>query len=73
MGAKDKMVSADLDQWEHPKRVVALAPIFFVIGWSVGFFAVPHFVESSMVEGVLNALFGMIGLLIGLVMLAVVD
>lgn len=73
MGVKDKVVATDLSQWNHPSRVVALTPLFFIIGWTVGFLFVPHVVESSLAESILNGLLGLIGLLLGIVILALVD
>lgn len=73
MTIKDKIVSLDLSEWNHPRRVVAFAPLLFVAGWSVGFFLVPHLVESSMMESLLNGLLGVIVLLFGIGVLAVFD
>lgn len=73
MEVKDKILSTDLNEWNNPKRMVALAPLFFVIGWSIGFLFSPHLVESSTEVSILNALFGVFGLLIGTVILAFID
>jgi len=73
MVMKDKVVSTDLSQWNHPRRVVALTPLFFVIGWTVGFFLVPHVVESSLTESILNGLLGVVGLLAAIAILALID
>ena len=70
---KDKVVSTNSSQWNHPRRVVALTPLFFVIEWTIGFFLVPHVVESSLTERILNGLLGVGGLRAGIVILALID
>jgi len=57
---------------ESPKASSVPDSAFFVIGWTVGFF-VPHVVESSLTESILNGLLGVVGLLAAIAILALID
>jgi hypothetical protein len=65
--------ATSLQRWNHPRRVLLWLPIITFCGFTVGYVAIPHFVESRTVAGIATALFGGLSVLLGGLLLAVLD
>ena len=73
MDVLNKVLSTDFEAWNHPLRAKLALPVFAIVGYTVGYFAIPHFVESRLLAGLTTALFGGLVVLLGGVLLALID
>lgn len=57
--------------WNHKLRVGILLPVFYMIGYVLGIFAAAQFVPTSPI--VVGAVSGGLGVLVGIIPLALID
>ena len=70
---RTRLVSTDLERWNHKWRAILSMPLCWPVGSAIGFFGGVHLLPSSVPDGVTVLLFGVAAMILGGIVLAAID
>jgi hypothetical protein len=70
---RSRILSRDTDDWNHRRRMLALIPVWSVLGYTIGYFGGVHWLPPAVPDAIVPGLFAVIGILGGSAFMALID